>query len=306
MFFIKLWIKGGVMGIADAIPGVSGGTVALVLGIYKELIDSIARCNIFAVKLLINDGIIPFWKYINGSFLITVFSGILISLKCFSSIISLGLSLYPLLIFGFFSGLIVGSSIIMIKILDCYKFQQFVFFLLGMTLVMLIPIASSVQPIVEWWMLVIAGFIAISAMILPGISGSLILVILGFYKIFIEAIANLDILVLMSFGAGSILGALTFSRFLSWLLHTYYKNTMALLIGFLLGSIKFTWPWKHDAGYDSFDNIKDIATMQVNVLPSTFSEITSQNNELFLVLLLFTVALVFVLFLKSQTKGEKI
>lgn len=293
--YLVIALKGLAMGAADVVPGVSGGTIAFITGIYDELLHSLKNLGPDALLVLFKQGFSTFWKHINGNFLLAVFGGILISIKTFASLISFCLDNYPLLVWGFFSGLIAASIILLGKEQDRWKLSEWVFCFLGVVVVYFISIAKSAQLPGDWWFLFMGGFIAICAMILPGISGSFILLLLGLYTVFLEAVKTLDLLAIAAFGFGCICGLLAFSRFLSWLLDTYYKPTIAMLIGFLIGSLNVTWPWKETLEVFINRHGEEVPLMQMNVMPGTFTSVTGENSQLLFVILCAAAGTILVL-----------
>ncbi|EWH08671.1 membrane protein [Catenovulum agarivorans DS-2] len=281
--YALLTFKGMAMGAADVVPGVSGGTIAFISGIYDELIGSIQKIGPHAVKLLFKQGVPAAWHYINGWFLLAVFGGILLSLKTFAALITLALDSQPLLVWGFFSGLIAASIYLLMSRLGSHRWQNYLSLLIGALFVYAISIASPAQLPDDNWVLFLGGFVAICAMILPGISGSFILLLVGLYPVFLNAINTVDIAALASFGSGCVAGLLVFSRFLSWLLSRFHDITIAMLIGFLIGSLNVTWPWKEVVTTYTNRHGEEVPLLQQNVLPSTFSSIADQDSQVFLV-----------------------
>ncbi|MCU4676912.1 DUF368 domain-containing protein [Catenovulum sp. 2E275] len=278
--YFLLTAKGMAMGAADVVPGVSGGTIAFITGIYDELLNSLKQLGPAALKILFKDGFAAFWQHINGFFLLSVFGGILISLKTFAALITTALNYYPLLVWGFFSGLIAASVYLLVKVQPKWKATQWIALLIGIGIVVGISIAKPAHVPGDWWMLFLGGFIAICAMILPGISGSFILLLIGLYPIFLNAINQLDIIALASFGAGCISGLLIFSRVLVWLLARFYHTTIAVLIGFLIGSLNVTWPWKQVISSAVNRHGEVIPLQQQNVLPAQFTHLTGLDSQL--------------------------
>ncbi len=262
------------MGAADVVPGVSGGTIAFITGIYDELLSSLKQLGPASLGILFKQGVGAFWNHINGYFLLSVFGGILISLKTFAALITTALDVYPLLVWGFFSGLIAASVYLLVKSQPKWQLVQWIAMLIGIGIVVGISVAKPAHVPGDWWMLFIGGFIAICAMILPGISGSFILLLIGLYPIFLNAINELNILALASFGAGCITGLLVFSRILSWLLHHFYQTTIAVLIGFLIGSLNVTWPWKEVISSTVNRHGETVPLQQANVLPTHYFDVT--------------------------------
>lgn len=237
-------IKGMCMGAADVIPGVSGGTIAFMTGIYETLIDSINSINGHALKLLYTGKFKELWKHINGSFLLSLFIGILISVLSLAKAMQYLLENHPTQTWSFFFGLIVASSIIILKGIKGWKIKDIITLILGIGLGVLICTLSPTQTPDDLWFIFISGAIAICAMILPGISGSFILLILGKYEYIMAAISDMNLAVLAVFAVGAVVGILSFSKFLHWLMKRYNRLTILTLAGFIIGSLIKVWPWK--------------------------------------------------------------
>ncbi|AWB69031.1 DUF368 domain-containing protein [Saccharobesus litoralis] len=282
------------MGAADVVPGVSGGTIAFISGIYDELLKSLKQLGPNALTILFKQGFAEFWRHINGGFLLAVFAGILISVKTFASLISFALDNHPILIWSFFSGLIAASVYLLAKQQTNWRPVNYISLLIGIGIVYIISISTPSQLPSDWWFLFLGGFIAICAMILPGVSGSFILLLLGLYSVALNAVKNMDLIALAAFGFGCIAGLMVFSRFLSWLLDRYYQTTIALLIGFLIGSLNVTWPWKQVVSTYVNRHGETVPLIRENVLPSTFSNVYSTDSQLIFALLasLFGILLV--------------
>ncbi|WP_017444935.1 DUF368 domain-containing protein [Gayadomonas joobiniege] len=305
-YFILL-LKGMAMGAADVVPGVSGGTIAFISGIYDELIGSLNKLGFAAVGILFKQGFKAFWQHINGNFLVAVFGGILISLKTFAAVILVLLHSQPLLVWGFFSGLILASIYLLVKSSARWRMQEWLALLTGSLFVYWISISRPSQLSGEPWIMFLGGFVAICAMILPGISGSFILLLVGLYPLFIIAIDQLDLLILAAFGLGAISGLLVFSKFLSWLLKTYHNLTIALLTGFLIGSLNVTWPWKQTL--ETFVNRhgEEVPLIQQNISPFTFTDLTGTDHRLVMVIFMFLLGIGLIVGLEKaayKLKGE--
>jgi putative membrane protein len=242
--YIKLFFKGVFMGIADAIPGVSGGTIALLLGIYEELISTISGLNFSLVTKLKNNGFKSFWKSLNGNFLITLVLGIGISLILFVKISANLLTSHPLYVWSFFLGLILATVYVIYKLIESWNLVNMISTLLMIAFSIILTSDSlDISDDTNLFYILICGIIASSAMILPGISGSLILVILGVYKILVEALDNLDIRIITSFIVGAIIGVISFSKILKWLFRNYKSLAYSIMLGLVIGSIEKIWPW---------------------------------------------------------------
>lgn len=246
--YIILAAKGASMGAADVIPGVSGGTIAFMTGIYEELISSINKVDATAVKLLFGGKFKEFWKHINGPFLLAVFSGILLSVFSLAKLMSYLLVNQPIPTWAFFFGLIIASSIHILRGIKSWKILDFVFLVLGIGLGTVICTLSPTQTPDAKWFILICGAVAICAMILPGISGSFILLILGKYDYILGTLSGQyslgeTVLILAIFALGAVLGLISFSRFLHWLLGKWNRQTIIILAGFIIGSLVKVWPW---------------------------------------------------------------
>ena len=243
--YIIISLKGMAMGAADVVPGVSGGTIAFISGIYEELLNSISSFNLSLFSVLKNEGFMKVWKMVNGRFLLALFIGICISVLSLAKLIENLLENHPILIWSFFFGLVLASIIYIAKQIKIWNIKCYLYLIFGLIFAYYI---TTLNPVLTQnsspWFLFLAGMIAICAMILPGISGSFILVLLGAYKPILNAINTKDFFSIIIFMAGAILGLLTFSRVLKWLFSKYKNYTLALLIGFITGSLNKIWPWK--------------------------------------------------------------
>lgn len=232
------------MGAADAVPGVSGGTIAFISGIYQELISTISNINVSLFKTLFQKGIKAFWTQANGNFILALLSGIVISFISFMKLAKYFLEQHPILIWSFFFGLIIASIYFVGKQITKWNIITIASLILGASIAFYISTLASMSSNNSSLFLFFAGAVAICAMILPGISGSFILIILGAYKMLSDAIHNFDIKNLFIFICGAIVGLLSFSHILKWLFKNYHNVTLALLTGFIFGSLNKVWPWK--------------------------------------------------------------
>lgn len=265
------------MGAADVVPGVSGGTVAFISGVYEELIESLRSINLGAVQALRQDGLRAAWQHINGNFLLTIFAGVLLSLFSLARAIVYAMETWPILVWGFFFGLVSASIIYVARQLECWRFKEAVALVAGLLMALALGFANPAQLPDTWWMLSIAGSIAICAMILPGVSGTYILLLLGLYSTFLQAISQFQIMVLASFGIGCVVGLLSFSHLLSWLLRHYHSTTMAVLTGFLVGSLQMIWPWRHAVSfYENRQGEMEPLVYEL-VMPGNYAEVTGQD-----------------------------
>ena len=243
-----LSVKGMCMGAADVVPGVSGGTIAFITGIYDELINSIKSINAASLKMFFTGKWGEFWKMINGKFLLFLLAGIGISVFSLAKIITWLLVAYPVLVWSFFFGLVLASTWFVGKDVKERNWKTGLGFLLGAALAFYITVATPAETPSHFLFIFLCGAIAICAMILPGISGSFILVLLGKYFFIMEAVKTLDLKVIAIFGIGALVGITSFSRLLSYALSHMRNITLAVLSGFMLGSLNKVWPWKETIG----------------------------------------------------------
>lgn len=254
-----LSVKGMCMGAADVVPGVSGGTIAFITGIYDELINSIKSINAASLKMFFTGKWGEFWKMINGKFLLFLLAGIGISVFSLAKIITWLLVAYPVLVWSFFFGLVLASTWFVGKDVKERNWKTGLGFLLGAALAFYITVATPAETPSHFLFIFLCGAIAICAMILPGISGSFILVLLGKYFFIMEAVKTLDLKVIAVFGIGACVGITSFSRLLSYALSHMRNITLAVLSGFMLGSLNKVWPWK-----------ETIEEVEQNVAPNAF------------------------------------
>lgn len=242
--YAVLTLKGMAMGAADVVPGVSGGTIAFIAGIYDELINSIKSINMRSLKLLFTGKIAAFWKAVNGNFLFALLLGIAISVFSLAKLITYLLLNEPVLVWSFFFGLVLASTWFVTKDIKGWNWKTVAGFVGGAVIAYYITVATPAETSTNLMFIFLCGAIAICAMILPGISGSFILVLLGKYFYVMEAVKTLDLVVLGVFAFGAALGITSFSRVLSYALKNFRNITLSVLSGFMLGSLNKVWPWK--------------------------------------------------------------
>lgn len=243
--YFLIFAKGAGMGAADVIPGVSGGTIAFLTGIYQEFIDSIKSIDGEALKLLFKLKLGKFWKHINGNFLFALALGILTSFFSLAKLMKYLMANQPIPLWSFFFGLIIISAILILKDLDFKKAGNIFGLVCGICAGVAICLLSPAETPDSLWFILLCGAIAICAMILPGISGSFILLLLGKYEYMLTAISELKLGIIAIFAIGAIIGLTSFSRLLSWLLKRYYNLTISILAGIMIGSLVKVWPWQH-------------------------------------------------------------
>ncbi|WP_304241544.1 DUF368 domain-containing protein [Phocaeicola plebeius] len=267
--YAVLMLKGMGMGAADVVPGVSGGTIAFIVGIYDELINSIKSINLESLKLFFSGKWATFWKKINGNFLFFLLAGIGISVFSLAKLITWLLINQPILVWSFFFGLVLASTWFVSKDIKEWKsWKTWVAFVIGAVVAFYITVATPAETPSNLLFIFLCGAIAICAMILPGISGSFILVLLGKYFFIMDAVKTLDVVVIAVFGVGACIGITSFSRILSYALAHFRNITLAVLTGFMLGSLNKVWPWKEvvETFVDSHGEVKPL--IETNILPN--------------------------------------
>ena len=237
-------LKGIGMGAADVIPGVSGGTIAFLTGIYETLINSIRSVDATALKLFFTLRWKEFWKHINGNFLLSLALGILISVVSIAKVMTYLMEHHPIPLWSFFFGLIIASAVYILRDIQQWKASNFLSLLVGAGIGAAICLMTPGQTPTDLWFIFLSGAIAICAMILPGISGSFILLLMGKYEYILAAVNDLNVAVLIVFLAGATVGIVCFSHFLSWLLKHFYTIAICVLSGFMIGSLVKIWPWQ--------------------------------------------------------------
>ncbi len=274
------------MGMAEVVPGVSGGTIAFITGIYERLINVIKAIGPDLIQSLRNDGIKGAWKTLDGKFLVSLIGGMLVGIVIGVFLITYLLATYPLLVWSYFFGLILVSAWLVGKHISNWNVQVIFMFALGAIIAYYITIAVPAEESPALWYVFLCGSIAASAFLLPGISGSFILLLLGMYTYIIptakEALKTFEIdklIILAVFGAGMLLGMAVFSRVISWTFKYYKDLTLAVLTGFLLGSLNKIWPWQKVLSTMDKESGEKVVEFSVSVSPSTFSSL--QDNFLY-------------------------
>jgi putative membrane protein len=269
--YLIISLKGIAMGAADAVPGVSGGTIAFISGIYEELISTISNINVSLFKTLFSKGLMPFWKDLNGNFITALMMGIIISFVSFMRLAKYLLENHPILIWSFFFGLIIASIYFVGKQITKWNISTIVALIIGSAIAFYITMLPALASNDSSLYLFISGSIAICAMILPGISGSFILIILGAYKTLSDALHDFDIKKIFIFAVGALVGLLSFSHLLKWLFKNYHNITLAILTGFIFGSLNKVWPWKETLTWHTNSKGIKTAVLQESVSPFSFN-----------------------------------
>lgn len=307
MTSLGIFLRGVLMGAADIVPGVSGGTVAFITGIYDRLLSSIRAVNIAFFRRLLRADIVGAWQQVDGGFLLALVAGIATSVLTLARVVSWLLEYHPVPLWAAFFGLILASAIVLMREVERWSFLRLASLFLGIA----IAVTIALSPVVDLDFgapgVFFAGFLAICAMILPGISGSFILVLLGMYSAVLSAIKGFDIGFIFVFAVGAITGLMCFSRILHWLLHHFHQATMALLTGFLFGSLTIVWPWKHVLNWveGRHGDLKPV--QQIPVSPTQFEMYTGQDPQFLLCCLLVVAAfaLVWIIDFRWGVRGSQ-
>ncbi|MFT2007300.1 DUF368 domain-containing protein [Pontibacter sp. 13R65] len=302
--YLLLFSKGAMMGAADVVPGVSGGTIAFITGIYEELLGSIRSVNGEAVRLLFRFNLTGFWKHINGTFLLVLVSGILFSVASLSRLILYLLDKHTEMLWAFFFGLIVASAVVVSKKITRWSAGVIAAGIIGTVAAYFITVMSPTQTPEAYWFIFLSGAIAICAMILPGISGSFLLVLLAKYEFILNAVKELRVDVVATFAVGCVAGILAFSHVLNFMLKRFHNVTVALLTGFMVGSLNKVWPWKEtiQTYTDRHGVVKPL--VQENVLPTDYLQVTGQEPYLLYGVLLAIVGFMLVYLIDRLTSDN--
>ena len=288
-------LKGVAMGAADIVPGVSGGTIAFITGIYEELLKSISSINIKILSLIKNKNFKSAWHKINGNFLTCVLSGILFSVFSLSKTITYLIKSYPVLVWSFFFGLILASSFVIGRTIRSWNFQKVISLVFGTLIAFGITRLSPVENPESIFYVFISGAIAICAMVLPGISGSFILLLMGSYTLILRALNELNLIVVLVFCFGCLVGLLSFARLLNKFFKSYRDLTIAVLTGFLIGSVNKVWPWKIVVLTRVDSSGKTVPFIEESVMPYNFD-----GNPKILLALSFAVVGFFIVYFLNR------
>jgi len=302
--FGVLVLKGMGMGAADVVPGVSGGTIAFITGIYEELVHSIKNINLRTISTLWKEGLPSFWKAVNGPFLLSVVGGILISVLTLARILEYLLVNHPILIWSFFFGLIIGSAIFVARSIEKWNIGTVISGLAGIAIAWIITSFTPAETSEAYWFIFLSGALAICAMILPGISGSFILLLLGKYQFVLSALNEGRISIIAVLLTGALTGIIAFSHLLSWLLDKFHHLTIAMLAGFMIGSLNKIWPWKVtvETYIDSHGEVQPL--LQDNVLPGRFISETGTDPQILWAVLLALAGFLLIFLFEGISKKQ--
>ena len=294
------------MGAADVVPGVSGGTIAFITGIYDTLLESIRRINPSVIGIWQRDGLEAAFNHINGGFLLALFGGVFTSIATLAKLISWLLETHPIPLWSFFFGLILVSVIHMLKQIEQKSLSRLGMLLLGIAFAYSITILNPLQLEPTSINIFLAGGIAICAMILPGISGSFILLLIGMYTPVLGAVKSFDVAILALFLGGCVVGLLSFSHVLSWLLKRCRDLTLVFLTGLMLGTLPKIWPWKETLSWRINSKGEQVPLVQHNLTPFDFEALTSQSSQLGLAIVCMLCAIGLVLGLEKYAENHDV
>lgn len=282
--YLVISAKGIAMGAADVVPGVSGGTIAFISGIYEELIETIHKLDLGFFKVWRRGGFKPAWSSYNLSFLLALFSGVIVSILSLAKLITWLLATHPIMVWAFFFGLVLASIVFVGKQITGWNLKTIIAIVLAAVFALFITLAKPIGSPDSTWFLFIAGFVAIIAMILPGISGAFILLLLGAYAPVMETLSQLSsgisegdwgttgsaALRIGVFAIGAIVGLKVFSRTLNWMFKHYKNITLAVLTGFMIGALNKIWPWKKVLQYRTNHKGEQVPFIENSVLPNSY------------------------------------
>ena len=303
MTSLGIFLRGMMMGAADIVPGVSGGTVAFITGIYDTLLTSIRAFDIAFLQRVLQLDVRGAWEHVNGGFLLALLLGIATSIFSLARMISWLLETWPVPLWAFFFGLILASALVLLREVKQWNVSRLLCLLAGAATAVFIALAPTASLQLGLVGVFLSGFLAICAMILPGISGSFFLVLLGMYGTVLAALKSLDLVFILVFAVGAGAGLLCFSRLLHWLLHRFHQATMALLTGFLFGSLAVVWPWKRVLAWVEGSHGQLKPAQQVPVTPAEFELVTGLDPMFGLCLALMVLG-VAVVWLVDYSTGQ--
>lgn len=294
---LVVMLKGMAMGIANVIPGVSGGTIALITGIFERLINAIKSFDLNAIKLLFKGKFKEFIEYTDLVFLISLFLGVGIAIIIIAKLFEYLFLNYPVYIWSFFFGLILASIYFVGKTIEKWNLGVIIFFVLGAAIAITLTLMTPATQNDSTWYLVVCGVVAICSMILPGLSGSYVLILMGNYQLVaIDAINNMRLEIIIPVGIGAVIGLIAFSHFLSWLFKKYKNQTLAVLTGFILGSLGVIYPWKTPIEQTFGDKVKVVG----------YEYLAPQINiEFFIAILIMIIGIGVIWWMENQASGKE-
>ncbi len=278
--YTNYFFKGIAVGVANIIPGVSGGTIALITGIFERLINAIKAFDLTAAKLLFTGKWKTFAEKTDFYFLLTLFVGIALAIITLARVFDYLFRDYPVYIWSYFFGLVLASIYFVAKTIERWNFVVILLFVLGTAFAVFVSLINPAAENSNFWYLFLCGIVAICSMILPGLSGSFVLILMGNYELVaIQAINNRELSILFPVALGAIIGLIAFSHLLSWVFKRYKDQTIAVLVGFILGSLNVLWPWKtaeflkNSAGELILKHGEKIVARYASVLPQYYDKV---------------------------------
>lgn len=302
---LKIFLTGMAMGAADVVPGVSGGTIAFISGIYERLLAAIRAVHPRLFSVLMKQGIGSVWQQVDGTFLLVLLAGIGTSVAALARVITYLLQVYPTSVWAFFFGLILASSIYLATQVRWSVFVA-VFFVAGLVAAVLISDIRPTELDATPWIIFGSGAIAICAMILPGVSGSFLLLMMGMYATVLDAIKGFDLAFIAIFASGCACGLLGFSHLLGYLLQNFRAQVLALLTGFLSGSLLMVWPWQHATSTFTKSDGRIVTLTSERVLPQVYAQLSGQEPSTLLACLCALLGVVLVGLLARVAPSEEI
>ena len=259
LFYIRTFLKGAAMGAANVIPGVSGGTIALITGVFERLINAIKSINGQALRLLFSGRLNELARHLDLAFLIALFAGVGTAIISLAKVLRFLFEYYPVHIWSFFFGLVLASIFFVGRTVTKWSAAPIISFLVGTAIAVLISVMSPASENSALYYLVLCGVVGVCSMILPGLSGSFVLVLMGNYQlVMINAVSDFNLTILLPVGIGAVVGLIAFSHLLSWVLKKFPDQTIAMLTGFITGSLGILWPWKTVVTQNFGEKVKTI------------------------------------------------
>jgi putative membrane protein len=287
------------MGAADVVPGVSGGTVAFITGIYAELIRSISEIDAEAIRLLSRLQLRELWRKINGNFLIVLLSGLITSFISLARLVAYLMTHQPILVRAFFFGVIIISCLLVLREIKTFNVPTLLFFLTGALVALAFTFLSPVETPYTWWAMFIAGFLASCAMMLPGVSGVFILLLIGQFQHLITVVTEHNVFAVVVFIFGGILGLIGYCKVFNWIINRYHNVAIALLAGFMLGSLNKVWPWREVLEYVTHRQGIQVPVFDKSVVPWKYFEITGRDPQVFHAVLIMALAVLTVVIIEK-------
>lgn len=284
------------MGVADAVPGVAGGTVAFLSGIYDELVRSLNEIDRDAVKLLLRKEFSGVWRKINGNFLTVVFAGILTSYFSLARIMAFFLRTNPIIVLSFLFGFILLSAPLVLRDIKQWNAPVIAAFISGIVFAYVITLPGPLSAPGSWWFVFVAGTLVVCSTFIPGISGSLMLLLLGMYQYVINAVTNVNLLAIVIFVSGGLVGLFGFSRLLVWALEKHRAATTAMLAGLMLGALNKVWPWRQVLEFATNSRGEQVPAHDRSILPWDYLVVTGKDPHVFQAILMMALG-VFIVFL---------